>query len=191
MRPKAAYISTRTGQQCCGSGMFIPDPNFFHPGSRICVQEFKYFNQKKIFLSSRKHDPGCSSRILIFYQSRIQELKRHRKMDPDLQHCWPASIRQQRYLACLVPRETISYPLLLLLLLLDLGEGEGGDEMLGFGRGRVGEHVGVVVAGWYVHAASAALHLPLLLLLRLLFLQLGFILLRKKTWKIYFSQTGR
>ncbi len=21
------------GKQCCGSGMFIPDPNFFHPGS--------------------------------------------------------------------------------------------------------------------------------------------------------------
>jgi hypothetical protein len=21
-------------KQCCGSGMFIPDPNFFHPGSR-------------------------------------------------------------------------------------------------------------------------------------------------------------
>jgi hypothetical protein len=21
--------------QCCGSGMFIPDPRFFHPGSRI------------------------------------------------------------------------------------------------------------------------------------------------------------
>ncbi len=76
-------------------------------------------------------------------------------------------------------RETISYPLLLLLLLLDLGEGERGDEMLGFGRWRVGEHVGVVVAGWYVHAASAALHLPLLLL-RLLFLKLGFILLEKE-----------
>jgi hypothetical protein len=23
------------GNQCCGSGMFIPDPTFFHPGSRI------------------------------------------------------------------------------------------------------------------------------------------------------------
>jgi hypothetical protein len=21
--------------QCCGSGMFIPDPNFFHPGSEL------------------------------------------------------------------------------------------------------------------------------------------------------------
>ncbi len=42
--------------QCCGSGMFIvhpgsgmfiPDPTFFHPGSRIRIKEFKYFNPKK------------------------------------------------------------------------------------------------------------------------------------------------
>jgi hypothetical protein len=41
-----------------GSGMFIPDPNFFHPGSelspsRIRIKEFKYFNPKKWFLSSK------------------------------------------------------------------------------------------------------------------------------------------
>ena len=34
-------------KQCCGSGMFIPDPTFFHPGSRILIKEFKYFNPKK------------------------------------------------------------------------------------------------------------------------------------------------
>ncbi len=51
--------------QCCGSGIFIPDPNFFHPGSRIRIKEFKFFNSKKWFLSSRKYDPGCSSRIQI------------------------------------------------------------------------------------------------------------------------------
>jgi hypothetical protein len=43
--------------QCGGSGMFIPDPTFFtsriqdsnclHPGSRILIKEFKYFNPKK------------------------------------------------------------------------------------------------------------------------------------------------
>jgi hypothetical protein len=45
--------------QCCGSGMFIPepgsdffssripDPNCLHPGSRILIKEFKYFNPKK------------------------------------------------------------------------------------------------------------------------------------------------
>jgi hypothetical protein len=28
------------------------------------IKEFKYSNLKKLFLSSRKYDPGCSSRIL-------------------------------------------------------------------------------------------------------------------------------
>ncbi len=53
-----------------GSDFFpsrIPDPNCLHPGSRIRIKEFKYFNpkkkQKKWFLSSNKYDPGCSSRI--------------------------------------------------------------------------------------------------------------------------------
>jgi hypothetical protein len=53
--------------------MFILDPTFFHPGSRIRmvflpgsrirITEFKYFNPKKLFLNSKKYDPGCSSRI--------------------------------------------------------------------------------------------------------------------------------
>jgi hypothetical protein len=45
---------------------------------------------QKIVLSSRKYDPGCSSRIriLIFYPSRIQGSKttRSRIPDPDPQH---------------------------------------------------------------------------------------------------------
>ncbi len=46
----------------------IPDANCFHPGSelfpsRIHIKEFQYFIPKKWFLSSRKYDPGCSSRI--------------------------------------------------------------------------------------------------------------------------------
>ncbi len=32
-----------SGKQCCGSRMFIPDPNFFHPWPRIRIKEFKYF----------------------------------------------------------------------------------------------------------------------------------------------------
>ncbi len=62
----------------------IPDPNFFHPGSRIHMKELKYFNPKNCFLSSRKYDLGCSSqiRILIFYPSRIPRSKRHRIPDP-------------------------------------------------------------------------------------------------------------
>ncbi len=51
--------------QCYGSGKFIPDPNFFRSGSRIRIKEFKYFNLKKLILSSQKYDPGCSSRIRI------------------------------------------------------------------------------------------------------------------------------
>jgi hypothetical protein len=26
----------------------IPDPTFFHPGSRIRIKDFKYFNPKKM-----------------------------------------------------------------------------------------------------------------------------------------------
>jgi hypothetical protein len=45
---------------CCGSGKFIPDPNFFYPGTRvkkipgswiwirIRIKEFKYFNPKMV-----------------------------------------------------------------------------------------------------------------------------------------------
>ncbi len=43
---------------CCGSGMFISDPTFFHPGSeffppgsRIRIKEFKYLNPKNYFLA--------------------------------------------------------------------------------------------------------------------------------------------
>ncbi len=57
--------------------MFIPNPGseFFHPGSqvkkipdsgsRVRIKEFKYFYPKKLFLSSRKYDPGCLSWIRI------------------------------------------------------------------------------------------------------------------------------
>jgi hypothetical protein len=50
-----------------------PGSEFFYPGSRIRIKEIKYFYLKKLFLSSRKYDPGCSSRIriLTFYPSRI------------------------------------------------------------------------------------------------------------------------
>jgi hypothetical protein len=73
---------------------FFPDPNFFHSGSkffpsRILIKEFKYFNPKICFSSSRKYDPGCSSRILIliFYPYRIPDLGIKRAPDPDPQHC--------------------------------------------------------------------------------------------------------
>jgi hypothetical protein len=66
--------------------MFIPDPNFYHPGSRIRIKELKYFNPKKWFPSSRKYDPGCSSRILTFHPSWIPGSIRHWIPDPVPQH---------------------------------------------------------------------------------------------------------
>ncbi len=75
--------------------MFIPDPNFFP--SRIHIKN--YLNPKKLFLSSRKYDPGCSSRILIririFSPSRIPFPGVKKAPDPgsgsatlpDPQHC--------------------------------------------------------------------------------------------------------
>jgi hypothetical protein len=48
--------------QCCGSGIFIPDPNFSHPGSLIRIKEFKYFNPKIVSkISEIILDPGCTS----------------------------------------------------------------------------------------------------------------------------------
>jgi hypothetical protein len=87
-------------RQCCGSGMWlsrIPDPTFFHPGSRIrtvCIPDpgstaknlsiLTQKKPKKWFLSSRKYDPGCSSRIrmLTFYPSRIPDPGIKKAPDP-------------------------------------------------------------------------------------------------------------
>ncbi len=68
-------------------GSRIPDPNCLHPGSRIRIKEFKYFNPKKTkkwFLSSRKFDLCCSSRIrmLTFYPSRIPDPGVKKAPDP-------------------------------------------------------------------------------------------------------------
>ncbi len=77
----------------------IPDPNCLHPGSRILIKEFKYFNPQKSnkwFLSSKKYAPGCSSRIpdpdADFLPSRIpdpgvKQSTQSRIPDPDPQHC--------------------------------------------------------------------------------------------------------
>jgi hypothetical protein len=59
-----------------------PGSEFFP--SRIRIKEFKYFNPKKWFLSSRKYDSGCSSRIwiLTFYSSRIPDPGVKKAPDP-------------------------------------------------------------------------------------------------------------
>jgi hypothetical protein len=74
----------------------IPDPGSELSPSRILIKEFKYFNpnkSKKWFLSSKKFDPGCSSRIrmLTFSHpgSRIQVGQKGTQSwipDPDPQH---------------------------------------------------------------------------------------------------------
>ncbi len=86
-----------------GSDFFlsrIPDlgSEFFHPGSRIRIKEFKYFNPKKCFIISRKlgnmvrvFHPGSRSGSSLFIHpgSRIHGSKRHRIPDPGSgsQHC--------------------------------------------------------------------------------------------------------
>jgi hypothetical protein len=56
--------------------MFIPDPNYFHPGSeffpyQIRIKEFKHFNPQKGFLSSGKNcmirvvHPGYATLLLL------------------------------------------------------------------------------------------------------------------------------
>jgi hypothetical protein len=66
---------------------YIPDPNFFHSGSRIRVKEFKYCNPpKKCYLSSQKYDPGCSSRIRILIFLPIPDPGVKKAPDPDPHH---------------------------------------------------------------------------------------------------------
>ncbi len=79
----------------------IPDPTFFYPGSRIRTvsipdpgsssKNLSILTPKKAkkwFLSSKKYDPGCSSRIpdpdADFLPSRIQGSKRYPIPDPGL-----------------------------------------------------------------------------------------------------------
>ncbi len=64
-----------------------PGPEIFPSRKPGSASKNRHFKPPKWFLSSRKYDPGCSSRIRIriFYPSRIQRSK-HRISDPDPQH---------------------------------------------------------------------------------------------------------
>jgi hypothetical protein len=62
-----------------------------YPGSLIRIFSIpdplqKVFKPPKKFLSSRKYNPGCSSRIQIFYPSRIPDPGVKKAPDPDPQH---------------------------------------------------------------------------------------------------------
>jgi hypothetical protein len=81
-------VGTRhIGKQFCGSGMFIPDPKSEFFSSRIQGKKkipdpdkFEVFLTKKLFLSSRKNDLGCSCRIQDSNFSPIPDpgTKKHR-----------------------------------------------------------------------------------------------------------------
>jgi hypothetical protein len=62
----------------------IPDPNFFHPVSRIRIKEFKYINPKNGFEALGNMIRVCSSRIriLTFYPSRIPDPGVKKAPDP-------------------------------------------------------------------------------------------------------------
>jgi hypothetical protein len=79
---------------------FLPVPKIFIPYPESSVEKdprsgsasinFKYFNPKTCYLSSRKYDPRCSSRIQFFfnYPGSIPDpgVKKHRIQDADPQH---------------------------------------------------------------------------------------------------------
>ncbi len=74
--------------QWCGSGIYIPDPNFSNPdlgqkvpGSGSESKNLSIFNPKNCFWAL-----GNMIQILIFYPSRIQGSKRHWIPDPNPQH---------------------------------------------------------------------------------------------------------
>ncbi len=53
-----------------------PGSKFFHAGSASKNLSITRVKPKKLFLSSRKYDPSCSSPIRIFYTSRIYGVKK-------------------------------------------------------------------------------------------------------------------
>ncbi len=84
-------------KQCGGSGInirirlfSIPDPNCLHPVSSSKNLSILTPKAKKWFLSSKKYDPGCSSRIRIMTfshpGSKGQKSTQSRIPDPDPQH---------------------------------------------------------------------------------------------------------
>jgi hypothetical protein len=88
-----------------------PGSDFFHPGYRIRIQEFKYgiLTPKNGFQALGNMilvvHPGSGSgiRILIFCSSRIQGSKRHRIPDPDLHHCLLSFVTSARKNILLCP----------------------------------------------------------------------------------------
>ncbi len=71
---------------CCGSEMFIPYPNFFHPGSRIPDPQGQKDSRIRIRIKEFLGNMIQSSsriRILIFNPSRIPDPGSERPLIPD------------------------------------------------------------------------------------------------------------
>jgi hypothetical protein len=64
----------------------IPDPKLFHPGSRIAIKEFKYFNPKNCFKALGNMiqfvHPGSGSRIRILIFLPIPDTGVKKAPDP-------------------------------------------------------------------------------------------------------------
>jgi hypothetical protein len=78
------YCGSGTLNPCCGSRMFIRDPNFFYPGS--ASKNLSILTQQIVSKLLRKKIPGCSSRIRIDFlpitDPGSRGSKRHRIPDP-------------------------------------------------------------------------------------------------------------
>ncbi len=109
--PKGIFSSSRY----CGSGLFIPDPNFSHPWSRIRIKEFKYFNPKNVSkLRNMIRVVSSRIRILIFYPSWIPDPGVKKAPDPGsgsatlfsrLQCRYPTAICVCRCTSCAMRRK--------------------------------------------------------------------------------------
>jgi hypothetical protein len=93
MNALAASLTHSRGNTRLFYSVTDPNPDFSipDPGSRVYKipephhQRISVFSTQKLFLSSRKYDPGCPSMIRIFFHpgSRIQGSKKHRIPDAE------------------------------------------------------------------------------------------------------------
>ncbi len=107
-------------QQCCGSGMFIPDPTFFHLRSRIRIvsipdpgsasKNLSVLTQKNGFYTLkniiRVFHPRSRIRILTFYPSRIPDPGVKKAPDPGSRirnTVWQGLLIQLLVFVCIQP----------------------------------------------------------------------------------------
>ncbi len=67
--------------------MFVPDPNFFLPGSRIRIKDFSVLSSRKYEILSGSFIPDPEVKKASDPGSRGQKGTGYRILDPDPQHC--------------------------------------------------------------------------------------------------------